>query len=71
LSIRRLKMRTWIAAGGALLVAYGAMRLISGIWGEAATYSGTNNTLISGVVLGVGVVLLVVSFFLRGETKEA
>jgi uncharacterized membrane protein len=68
---RRLRMRTWIAAGGALLLAYGAMRLISGIWGEAATYSGTNNTLISAIVLGLGVVLLVVSYFLRGGGEKA
>ncbi len=64
-------MRTWIAAGGALLLAYGVMRLISGLWGEAATYSGANNTLISVIVLVVGVVLLVVAYFMKGEAEKA
>jgi uncharacterized membrane protein len=64
-------MRTWIAAGGALLVIYGVMRLISGLWGEAATYSGTNNTIISAIVLVVGAVLLAAAYFMKGETTEA
>lgn len=64
-------MRTWIAAGGALLLIYGVMRLISGLWGEAATYAGANNTTISVVALVVGLVLLAVAYFMKGETRQA
>jgi hypothetical protein len=64
-------MRTWLVAGGALLLAYGVMRLISTMWGDPTLIEvPANNTLISAIVIGVGVVLLVVSYFMKGESTE-
>jgi hypothetical protein len=66
-------MRTWIAGGGALLLLYGLMRLISARWGDPSLIEGVpaNNALISGALIAIGVVLLVVAYFMKEKPSEA
>jgi hypothetical protein len=61
-------MKNWLLLAGAAITVYGAFRLISGVWGpDAIITAGPDNTLISGIIIGVGVVLLVVSNFVKAK----
>lgn len=58
-------MRTWVLLAGVMLAVYGAMRWLSSIYfqyAEAPTWS--------IVTLAAGVILVVVSFFIK-EKKQA
>jgi hypothetical protein len=61
-------MRTWVLFGGVLLAIYGVFRLGSGLL-EGAEAS-ANNPVVSGIIAGVGVVLVIVSFFLKEDDKN-
>ena len=61
-------MRTWVLFGGVALATYGAFRLGSGFLQGAE--ASANNPLISGIILGIGAVLVGVSFFIKAEDKE-
>jgi len=60
-------MRTWVLFGGVLLAIYGIFRLGSGYLEGAE--AAANNPLVSGIVIGVGAVLILASFFLKKEDE--
>jgi hypothetical protein len=65
-------MKNWLLLAGAALTVYGVFRLISGVWGpDAIITAGPDNTLVSGIIIAIGVIILVVSnFVIKGNTKS-
>ena len=60
-------MRTWVLFGGVGLAIYGVFRLGSGFLQGAE--ASANNPLVSGIIIGVGAVLIVASFFIKAEEE--
>ena len=60
-------MKTWLSLGGAALVVYAATRYISANMYENVPTDG--DTLVSAISVGLGVVLLAVSYFMKEEEK--
>jgi hypothetical protein len=57
-------MKNWLLLAGAALTVYGVFRLISGVWGpDAIITAGPNNTLVSGIIIAIGAIVLVVANF--------
>lgn len=64
-------MRSWLLLAGAALTVYGGFRLVSGVWGEGAmAEAGPNNTLISAIVIGVGIVCFIAAYFVKPSSGE-
>jgi hypothetical protein len=66
-SMEDTRMKTWLTLGGAALVVYAATRFIS-----ASTYENIptdGDTLVSAISVGLGIVLLAVSYFIKEEKK--
>jgi len=60
-------MTTWLSLGGASLLGYAAIRYITANMYENVPTDG--DTLVSAICAGIGIVLLVVSYFMKDEEK--
>ena len=63
-------MGIWVGFLGVFITVMGFARLISGNLFEAAADAGQFNNLISGIMIGVGVCFIVVSYLLKGKSEE-
>ena len=61
------RMKTWLNIGGAALVVYAGTRYISANMYENVPTDG--DTLVSAICAGLGIVLLVVGYFMKEEEK--
>jgi len=58
--------RDWLLAIGGLIAVVGLLDLISGMWTpDAAASAGINNSTVALIILAIGVVVLIVSFFVK------
>ncbi len=59
-------MKNWLLLIGVVLAVYGGFRLISGVWGpDAIVSAGPDNALFSGLAIGLGVVVIIASRFVK------
>ncbi len=60
----------WAIAIGALIAVAGLLRLISGVWTpDASASAGDANLMQAAITCGIGVVAIIVGFFMKGKNK--